>query len=122
MSDISTLPVILQRYFEAFAKRDLSTTATLFSPEVQLQDPSAGLVRGRENVLKIYSGIFEAFPKIDVDLKRAYCRGADSHAVEFDLELVTPDGKLVKLAGIDCIEHDGARIHSIRAYLDTSAA
>lgn len=121
MADIVTLPVILQRYFEAFARRDVTTIATLFSPEVRLQDPSAGLVCGMEGVLKVYNTIFEAFPKIEVTLKRSYARGLHAHAVEFDLMLVSAEEKMVKLAGIDCIEHDGERIHSIRAYLDTSA-
>jgi len=116
--NMRTQNALIERYFKSFQARNLADIEAMFSEDVTLQDPIVGLVKGKSAVLLEYKKIFDAHPKIEMELKRIYTRNEDSCAVEFELFLQTVDGKRVQVDGVDCIEFKAERINSVRAYLD----
>lgn len=109
---------MITQYIQAFQRKDLASLAKLFSEDMSFQDPSFGLIKGRENVLKAYKEIFKN-DIVSADILRQG-RVGNTHMFEFSLVLKDPQGKKIVVQGIDLIETSSAHITSIRAYLDTS--
>ena len=109
---------MITQYIQAFQQKDLAAIAKLFSEDISFQDPSFGLIKGRENVLKAYKEIFKN-DIVAADVLRQGKMG-NLHVLEFSLVLKDPQGKKIVIEGIDLIETSPTYITSIRAYLDTS--
>lgn len=109
--------MIVEKYFQAFAKRDLRALEELLTDDVTLQDPFVGILRGKAAVLELNRSMFSG-PAFDLEVRRTWSRGAESFVVEFSLTL-DPAGVRNVIGGVDCFELWSGRIASIRAYLDT---
>ncbi len=109
---------MINQYIQAFQRKDLAAIARLFSDDMSFQDPSFGLIKGRENVLAAYKEIFKN-DIVSADIFRQG-RVGNTHMFEFSLVLKDPQGKKIIVQGIDLIETSPTHITSIRAYLDTS--
>ncbi len=109
---------LIAKYFQAFAAKDLTSIEQMFLPDVTLQDPFVQLVSSKPKVLAEYKNIFDAHKSISAETKRVYKQSEDSYCVEFELALVTNEGKNVRIDGVDCIEISNSKIKSVRAYLD----
>ena len=110
---------MIEAYFKAFENKDIEAIETMFDGSVVLQDPVVGKVEGLRNVLAIYRAMFAA-NDFAVELRRSYHEGEDAVAVEFGLETTDSDGTKTRVDGVDLIEISGAKITSVRAYLDAS--
>lgn len=108
----------IQKYFEAFAARDLAGIQSMLAEDVTLQDPVVKLLRGTTAVVEAYRGIFEAHRSIEAEVVRTYAASADTWAAEFALVLHPHEGEPLRIDGVDCITFRGDKIVSLRAYLD----
>lgn len=109
---------MIDQYVKAFKNKDRKSLEKMFAPDMHFQDPSCGLINGKDNVLKIYDGIFQN-DILSVELKRQVSQGS-MYFVEFSLVLKDPSGNKLTVEGVDIIEIEKNQIKSIRAYLDTS--
>ena len=110
---------LIEKYCEAFGRKDLSTISSLLDKNITLQDPIVGKIYGKIGVLNIFKKMFDQF-KIDFKVKKIYSSSNYSFAVEFYLILIDEQKKETTVEGVDLIQLSENKIISIRAYLDTS--
>ena len=110
---------LIEKYCEAFGRRDLSTISNLLDKNIILQDSIIGKISGKNDVLKIFEKMFDQF-KIDFEVKKIYSSSNYSFAIEFYLILIDEQKNEQTVEGVDLIQLSEDKIISIRAYLDTS--
>jgi hypothetical protein len=98
-------------YLDYFGCQDLDSIESLLSPECVLSDWNVGIVKGIENVMKVYSDIFNSVEKIDIDILHLY---EDSDAIISEM-IITMDEKVMPI--VDVIKFDESDLLlSIKAY------
>ena len=98
-------------YFKSFQDKDLNRLRDFFSPHITLRDWNVE-VQGIENVMLVYSEIFRALNKIEVDITNIYTNRKTVIG-----ELILSIDNNFKLRVVDIIEFSSlSKIESIRAY------
>ncbi len=112
----NNLKQISEKYFEAFAQKNLHVLSEMFTDDVVLFDPIIKEVKSKEEVLAANKKIFESAQEIKFVFKRIF---VDNEALVSTAELkIDFDGKLIEV--VDIIEFDEmGKIKKITAYLDS---
>jgi len=103
---------VVEDYLDFFENKDIESIYDTFSDECSLTDWNIGTVTGKENVINIYSNIFESVRTIDVNIIHIHEDITGILACEM---VLTVDNE--ELLVVDIFEFDDDdKIKAIRAY------
>ncbi|MCH1429405.1 MAG: hypothetical protein GWP59_07710 [Chlamydiales bacterium] len=111
------LKELSQKYFYAFANKDLASLDTIFSSAVTLFDPIVQKVSGKKAVLEVNKSIFSGCSTIEFKHISLFINEEKS-SVAAELEILFDSTKIVNVVDILQFNESG-KITSIIAYLDS---
>ena len=103
---------VVEDYFYFFENKDLDSISELFSEECYLVDWNVGKVIGKENVLDVYSSIFDSVKKIESHISHIHEDLGGTLTCE--IKLIIGDEKILTAYIFEFDENDN--IKAIRAY------
>tara|TARA_Y100000034_G_C6896251_1_gene413279 strand:+ start:2652 stop:3005 length:354 start_codon:yes stop_codon:yes gene_type:complete len=101
----------IEDYIEFFEYKDLDSISELFCEDCSLTDWNIGTVKGKKNVMKIYSDIFKNFETIKTRIIHLY---EDPDAIICEMILTLDNEKLKVVDIFEFNEEDLIKV--IRAY------
>ena len=102
----------MRAYLRHFANKDVAGIASLVAEDVSLRDWNIGEVRGKAEVLRINTEIFNAVGAIEVETKGLYTDGQTAVA---EMALTFDQGEPLLVTDVVELDHRG-QIKAIRAY------
>ena len=113
---------LIERYFDAFNRHDLTGVMACFHAHPVIVDPSGKRFEGREEVERHYETGFALFPDGRCDLRM--CTGNNGHGVAESFFRGTRPryGKVVEALGAEVMEIVDGKIKEIRDYHQPSNA
>ncbi|HEX2913298.1 MAG TPA: ester cyclase [Chloroflexia bacterium] len=121
-----TDPTTVQRYLEAWQRRDPAAIVACFTADGTYSDPAGQGMQGE--VLAGYaSALFSAFPDFNIEALEHGFIGGDTYALQWvitgtqngDFMGLPPTGRAGRLEGMDLIKLEGNKIKSVTGYWDT---
>lgn len=106
--------LLTQKYFQAFADKNISALSAMFTDDITLTDWTARF-SGRESVLQFNIGLFDVMSSIMVIPHKLAVTDSTVFA-QISVMLTSADNKTVTLNVVDIIEYRDNKIASIRAY------
>tara|TARA_Y100000296_G_scaffold81447_1_gene108632 strand:+ start:6412 stop:6771 length:360 start_codon:yes stop_codon:yes gene_type:complete len=103
---------VVEDYLDFFENKDLDGITDLLAESCSLTDWSVGLVEGKENVLEIFSNIFDSFEKIEANISHLH---EDVTGILTCEMILTLDDQELLVADIFEFDDDD-RIQALRAY------
>jgi dTDP-glucose pyrophosphorylase len=112
---ISKINILTDLYVKFFNQKNIAALDVMLAADMVLDDPLVGLVRGKNDVLKLIKNYHKEHPSLN--LKPINKFASQSHSVvEFKLIL----GNEV-VNGVDVIEWSGNKIFNLRVYLNKNS-
>lgn len=101
---------IVQKYFTAFSKKDLSTLSELYGEDVVLWEWGQRVFMGKQEVLTANEELFKSSEQLAV-LVQGYAESDDKFYVELGIML---DDRVVSVLDVITLKND--KIVSVQAY------
>jgi steroid delta-isomerase-like uncharacterized protein len=116
----------VQRYFDAWNRRDPDLVVASFCDDGTYGDPGTPGALAGAAIGTYAAGLFAAFPDLSFEVAGAYPSGDERVVVEWlmggtntgSMAGNPPTGRAVSLPGVDVIETSGDRVRSVRGYFD----
>jgi hypothetical protein len=102
---------IVESYVSYFESKNLKKIEELFTPNIVLYDSKIGVTENVENVIKVYSDLFNSFDKIKVSIKNLLICELKCY-LEFKIIL---DGETAEIIDVIQFNNEGL-IESIKVY------
>jgi steroid delta-isomerase len=117
--DRARIEATVRAYAAAWGAGDREAWLATFAPSATQEDPVGSRVRrGPEDIGEFWDTAMAAYDSIEIIPRRVFVVG-DEAAMEWTIEAVNRQGRVV-LVGVDVFTFDGAgRIASVRAYWES---
>ena len=120
---------VVQRYFDAWNRRDAASIVAAFASDGTYSDPTTGGPLSTEAIAGYVTGLWSAFPDLSFDIVSAGLAGDGVVAAQWvmrgtnrgPVQGLPPTGKCVELPGADFIRVCDGAIRSVDGYFDTKA-
>lgn len=118
---------VVNGYFAALARHDAAAAAEFLDPEIVWEVTSVGVLRGRDEVMSFFDGLFKAVPDLEIRVERTV-RDRDAVVVQWRMQGTFTGGPLfngvqatgseVRMRGVDIFEVRDELIVSNAGYQD----
>jgi steroid delta-isomerase-like uncharacterized protein len=120
---------VAQGYFDAWINRDADGIIAVFTEGGTYSDPTVGQGISREATADYAKGLWDAFPDLTFDIISKAETGPKTVAAQWlmrgtntgSLQGLPPTGRSVAVPGVDFIQVEGDKIHSVQGYFDSRA-
>jgi ketosteroid isomerase-like protein len=99
--------------------RDIDAVMALYARDAVFTTPDA-VRRGHDQIRPFYEDAALRFPKLDVEIVRAFCDGPDAVA-EWSAMMSGPEAGTLELSGVNVAHVENDLIVDVRSYYDTSS-
>ncbi len=108
---------VSESYWAAECRRDVDAVMAHYHVDGTYEAPD-GLRIGHEDIRKAYADSVRAYPGLEVKIVREFSGMPDSAALEFDAVLIDPDGRRLRVRGVNVVVVRDGRFVSVRSYED----
>ena len=108
---------VSESYWAAECRRDIGAVLAHYLTDATYQD-GGGLRRGHAEIRRAYEASARDYPGLEVRIVREYTASPDSSALEFDAVLIDPEGRRIRIQGVNVVVVRDGKFVSVRSYED----
>jgi ketosteroid isomerase-like protein len=111
---------VSESYWAAECRRDIGEVMEHYHPDATYED-SGGLRRGHAEIRAAYEDSARAYPGLEVRIVHEYYGSLEHSGLEFDAVLIDPDGRRLRVRGVNIVVVRDGKFESVRSYEDAPA-